>query len=471
MPEKHNVKAKELEKQLAFKPKHVFDVLSKNESTQLEQIREDYKNFLTECKTERKAADDIERRAKEAGFVPFTSRGNSRRFYHKYRNKVIGLAASGKKSIEEGANIIISHLDSPRLDLKQRPIYEDNNLALAKTHYYGGIKKYQWVARPLALHGVVVNSDGKVLEISIGEQEGDPVFTVLDLLPHLARKAQYGKKIEDAVIGEKLNIVIGGTPYGEPKDKRRFRLAVLQNLNDRYGLVEQDLVSAEFEVVPAGSAKDVGLDRAFIGGYGHDDRVCSFTSVTALLKAKATDRTQVVFCVDKEEIGSFGNTGARARFVMDFIGELLELENKDGERAIRRALANSKVISADVAPAVNPDWKEVHDKWNAALAGHGIVVMKFTGSRGKSGASDANAEYVGELRNLWNRHKVLWQSAELGKVDEGGGGTVAHMLARYGADVLDAGPAVLSMHSPFELVHVGDVYMACKAYRAFLENA
>ena len=471
MPQNQNSKAREIEKRLAFKPKHVFDVLRKSESASMEQIRLDYKNFLTESKTERKAADYIEQKAKETGFVPFSSRGNSKKFYRKYRNKVIGLAVSGKKSIEEGVNVIVSHLDSPRLDLKQRPLYEDSNLALAKTHYYGGIKKYQWVARPLALHGVVVSSDGKVLEVSIGEKEGDPVFTVLDLLPHLARKAQYGKKIEDAVIGEKLNVVLGGTPYGEPKDKRRFRLAILEHLNRNYGLVEQDLVSAELEVVPAGPARDVGLDRAFIGGYGHDDRVCAFTSVAALLEAKTTKRTQVVFCVDKEEIGSFGNTGARSRFIMDFIGDLLELENKDGERAIRRTLANSKIISADVGAAVNPDWKEVHDKLNAPLAGHGIAIMKYTGSRGKTGASDANAEYVGELRNMWNDHKVLWQSAELGKVDEGGGGTVAHMLARYGADVIDSGPAVLSMHSPFELVHVGDLFMAYKAYKVFLENA
>ena len=471
MPTKKRVKTKDLEKKLVNKAQHVFDVLSASEKKAMEILRDEYKEFLTDCKTEREAASYIAKIANNAGFTKLPARLKKKKIYRSYKKKVVGIAKQGAQSAEKGVNIIVSHLDSPRLDLKQNPIYQDCNIALGKTHYYGGIKKYQWVTRPLALHGVVITGDGKSISISIGEKEGDPVFTVLDLLPHLGKKAQYGKKLDEIVTGEKLNIVMGGAPIGEKGGKDRFKLMVLDILNKEYGIVEQDFTSAEFEIVPAGPALDVGIDRAFIGAYGHDDRICAFSSVAAILDSKAGKKAQAVICVDKEEIGSYGNTGASARFMLDFIGDLLALEGKNDERSIRRALANSKILSADVNAAVNPDWQEVHEKRNAAFTGHGIVLTKFTGSRGKGGASDASAEFVGEVRNIFNNNGVVWQSAELGKVDEGGGGTVAHYLARHGADVLDVGVGVLSMHSPMEIAHVGDLYMAFKAYKAFLQDA
>lgn len=464
------LKAKDLEKKLATSDVHACDVMTAKDWEIAEEIRERYKDFLSNCKTEREAARYLVDAAEKKGFTDVAEGAKGGKYFTLYKNKVAAFAVPGKVSVEQGVNMIITHLDSPRLDLKQKPLYEDCNIAMGKTHYYGGIKKYQWVTRPLALHGVAITEKGKKVEITIGEKASDPVFTVLDLLPHLSHKAQYGKKIEEAILGEKLNIVLGGLPYGEKKDKRRFKLTVLNILNEKYGLVEQDLVSAELEVVPAGPARDVGLDRAFIGAYGQDDRVCSYAGVEALFHSKPAKRAQVVICVDKEEIGSYGNTGAYARVVLDFLGSLLELEGKTDERSIRRAMANSNVLSGDVSAAVNPDWQEVHEKNNAAFAGQGIVMTKFTGSKGKSGANDANAEFIGLMRSLWNKHKVVWQYAELGKVDEGGGGTVALYLARHGAEVMDAGTGVLAMHSPFELVHVADFYMTFKAYKVFLDH-
>jgi aspartyl aminopeptidase len=464
--------AKEVQKLLARKTHHVMDRLSGSEKKKMESLREGYKSFLSQCKTERESAAHIEKRAIAAGFKPASGKSKSKKFYSVYENKVIGLGVLGTESVEQGVNMVISHIDAPRLDLKGNPVYEDCNLALGKTHYYGGIKKYQWVSRPLAMHGVVILGNGSKIEVNIGESDDDPVFTILDLLPHLAKKAQYPKKLEEIVTGEKLNIVMGGIPYGtDAKGKNRIKLTVLDILNTKYGMVEEDLISAELEIVPAGKARDVGLDRAFIGGYGQDDRICAFTSASAIFETKPGKRAQVVLCVDKEEIGSFGSTGAGARVVLDFIGELLEKEGKTSERAIRRAMANSKILSADVNAAVNPDWQQVHDKRNAALTGHGICLSKFTGSRGKSGSSDASAEFVGEIRNLFNKHKVVWQAGELGKVDEGGGGTVALHLAKHGAQVLDAGVALLAMHSPMEIAHVGDLYSAFKAYKVFMEKA
>jgi len=470
MPKKKLDKIKELEKKLINEGRHVYDVLTSIEKKSMESLGKSYKKFLTDCKTEREAAARIAKNALNAGYVRTPTKSKKRKIFSLYKNKAVGLARLGRDSVEEGVNLVVSHLDSPRLDLKQNPIYQDCNLALAKTHYYGGIKKYQWVTRPLALHGVVIDSNGKSINISIGEKKDDPVFTILDLLPHLGKKAQYSKKLDDIVTGEKLNVVLGGAPLGKKGDKNRFKLMILDILNKKYGMVEQDFVSAELEAVPAGPAVDVGLDRALIGGYGHDDRISAFSSVSAILDSKMGKRAQGVVCLDKEEIGSFGNTGATGRFLLDFIGELLALEGKNDERAIRRALANSKILSADVNAAVNPDWQEVHEKRNAALVGHGIVLTKFTGSRGKSGASDASAEFVGEVRKIFNDNNIVWQSAELGKVDEGGGGTIAHYLTNHGADVLDIGVGVLSMHSPMEIAHVGDLYMAYKAYKAFLQN-
>ena len=463
-------KAKDLLKKLEYEPKHAADSMSKSDWKKVESLREDYKKYLTACKTEREAADYMADLAKNAGYVEVTPDAEGGRLFQVYRNKTFMAAIIGEKSVEEGVNLVISHIDAPRLDLKQRPMYESCNLALAKTHYYGGIKKYQWVTRPLALHGIAFTRDGNAVPLVIGEKPDDPVLTVLDLLPHLAKKAQYGKKIEEAIVAEKLNVVFGGMPYGESKEKNRFKANLLSILHRDYDLTEEDLVSAELEIVPAGEARDVGLDRGFIGAYGQDDRICAYTSFAALLDSEKQGRTQVIACMDKEEIGSYGNTGAQGRFLLDFLGELLAREGKTDERAIRRAMANSLVLSGDVTAAVDPDWQEVHEKRNAAFTGFGLVLTKFTGSRGKAGASDASAEFLSRIRNLFNDTDVAWQPAEMGKVDEGGGGTVAHYVAAHGAEVLDCGPALLSMHSPMEIVHILDFYMTYKGYKAFLEK-
>ncbi|RLB17167.1 MAG: aminopeptidase, partial [Deltaproteobacteria bacterium] len=376
----------------------------------------------------------------------------------------------GKEPIEKGVRIIVSHIDSPRLDLKQRPLYEDVDLAFLKTHYYGGIKKFQWLSRPLAIHGRIVKKDGKTVDLSIGEAASDPVFTVLDLLPHLARKVQYEKKLGEAIAGEKLNLIVGSLPLGDKETKERFKLGVLNLLNETYGLTEEDLLSAELEVVPAGSARDVGWDRSLVGAYGQDDRICAYTSLSALMDTKEISKTAVALFVDKEEIGSDGATGAKSRFLESVIGDLMEtLGQRPSAIEISRILSRSRALSADVNGALDPDYQEVHEKQNAARMGYGVCITKFTGSGGKYNANDADAEYVGWLRNLFNRKKVIWQTGELGRIDEGGGGTVAKFLAPYGMDIVDCGPAVLSMHSPFEVSHKGDLYMTYKGFRAFFE--
>jgi len=389
-----------------------------------------------------------------------------------HRNKVIGVARLGTGPLTDGLSIVAAHQDSPRLDLKGSPLYEEFGIGFLKTHYFGGLRKHQWVTRPLAIHGVVVLGNGRTVEVHLGEEEDDPVFTILDLLPHLAHKRQDTKKLSEAIPGEKLNVVFGGFPIGREGESDRVKIGLLDILHRRFGMVEEDFVSAELEVVPAGPARYVGIDRAFLGGYGHDDRVCSYSSVRALLAAAPSKRTQLAVCFDKEEIGSFGNTGAQGRFLHFAVRQLFSAAGEDPREVdIRRALHNSKALSADVGAAINPDWVEVYDKRNAARTGHGIVIKKFTGSRGKSGASDASAEFVGEIRNMMNRAGVPWQTTEMGKVDEGGGGTVAKFIAQTGAEVLDMGPPVLAMHSPFEIVHVGDVYSAFLAYRTFFEKA
>jgi len=337
-----------------------------------------------------------------------------------------------------------------------------------KTHYYGGIKKFQWLSRPLAIHGRVVKKDGKTLDLSIGEAEKDPVFTVLDLLPHLAGKVQYEKKLGEAIAGEKLNLIVGSLPLGDKETKERFKLGVLNLLHELYGLTEEDLLSAELEVVPAGTARDVGWDRSLVGAYGQDDRICAYSSLRAILDTNDVSKTAVALFVDKEEIGSDGATGAKSMFLESVIGDVMEtLGQRPSAMDVSRILSRSRALSADVNGALDPDYQEVHEKQNAARMGYGVCVTKFTGHGGKYGANDADAEYVGWLRNLFNRKKVIWQTGELGRIDEGGGGTVAKFLAPYGMDIVDCGPAVLSMHSPFEVAHKGDLYMAYKGFSAF----
>ncbi|MBN2060281.1 MAG: aminopeptidase [Deltaproteobacteria bacterium] len=461
-----------LSKKLVHAPQLVWDAISDREKEKVFKFGEAYKYFLDNSKTERDAVLTINGIASKNGFSSRFDPRSSQPFIKTFREKSVALVSPGDASLKYGINLIVSHIDSPRLDLKQRPLYEDVDLAFFKTHYYGGIKKFQWLARPLSIHGKILRSDGSHIDISIGEDNDDPVFTILDLLPHLAGKAQYTKKIDEAVIGEKLNVLIGGLPLGDVKVKERFKLAVLERLYRTYGLVEEDLISAELEVVPAGRARDVGFDRSLVGAYGQDDRASAFTSLRAILDMKKAEKSSVVLFVDKEEVGSDGATGAKSKFLESVIRDLML---KKGENpsvlAIDSLLASSKAISADLNGAIDPDYQDVHEKGNAARLGYGVCLTKFTGHRGKYGANDANAEYLGWLRNLLNRKKVIWQTGELGKVDEGGGGTVAKFLAVYGMEIVDLGPPALSMHSPFEITHKGDIYMAYKGFRAFLESS
>jgi aspartyl aminopeptidase len=468
------MKKQEIEKmseQLFSKRRLVWDVLEEKEKAAVWEFDRNYTEFLNSAKTEREAVVLISQIAEENGFSSNPASHKPIKMLRSFQGKSLALCLLGKQPIEEGINLIVSHLDSPRLDLKQNPLYEDVDLAFMKTHYYGGIKKFQWLTRPLAIHGRVIRSDGSTLDIVVGEDDSDPVFTVADILPHLARKVQTDKKVSEAFEGEKLNLMVGSLPFGNKDTKDRFKLAILKLLNERYGLIEEDLISAELEVVPAGGTRDVGWDRGLTGAYGHDDRSCVFTSLRAIADLERPQKTAMVLFVDKEEIGSDGATGAKSKFLESVVADLMIAHGKEPlYHEIHKLLMKSRAISADVNGAIDPDFQDVHEKRNAARLGYGICLTKFTGSGGKYGASDANAEYVGWLRNLFNKNKVVWQTGELGKVDEGGGGTVAKFLAPYGMNIIDCGPAVLSMHSPFEIAHKADIYMTYKGFKVFLES-
>jgi aspartyl aminopeptidase len=432
-----------------------------------------YRSFLDVSKTERECAASFAKMAAEHGFVehvPGEAKGGAPGYLFVGKGKAVALYRPGKLPAARGLNVVIAHTDSPRLDLKGSPLIEEAEVAQLKTHYYGGVRKHQWLSRALAIHGVVILADGSTLPISIGSSKEDPVFVISDLEPHLSRKVQNDKKVTEFYPGEKLNLVAGIVPDDDEEAKNRVKLAVLSILHERYGMTEEDFVSAELEVVPACMARDVGFDRAILGGYGHDDRVCSFTAVRALLEAESLERGGVAFAVDKEEIGSVGATGAGSAFILNTLAEVLALEGETGDLALRRAAEKTAVLSADVGAALHPDWQEVQEKQNAARLGYGLALTKYTGVGGKFGASDANAEFVGRIRRLLNGAGVPWQVSELGKVDEGGGGTVAKFLAAHGMDVLDAGPAVMGLHSPLELVAKCDVYAAYLGYRAFFER-
>ena len=375
----------------------------------------------------------------------------------------------GTRPLAEGLRIIVSHIDSPRLDLKQNPLYEELDMVMLRTHYYGGIKKYQWVAQPLALHGVIVTTGGKTVQVKIGEREDDPVFTICDLLPHLSRKAQEEKKLKEAIEAEKMTILAGHLPFADQEAKERVKLRVLEYLHEQYGIVEEDLLSAELELVPASKARDVGFDRAFVAAYGQDDRLCAYTSLKAMEEVVDPAYTTVALFLDKEEIGSEGNTGAKSRFLELFVADILRNAGTEpSEALIKKVLYCSKAISADGTAGIDPNYKDVHEAQNNAKMGYGVCLSKFTGAGGKYSSSDASAEYVGEIRALFNREGIIWQMGELGKVDEGGGGTVAKYLALYGMDVIDCGAPLLSMHSPFEVASKGDIYETFRAYRVFL---
>jgi aspartyl aminopeptidase len=460
-----------LRKKLIRQPVLAWDRLSSAEQTRAFTFAEAYKTFLSQAKTERQAVAWIIADLKKNGFVDMEkASAGKKKIYRVFRHKAVAAAIIGRKPVNTGLNLIGSHIDSPRLDLKQNPLYEEVELAMFKAHYYGGIRKYQWLARPLALFGKVVLKNGEEVEIAIGDDDRDPVFTIADLLPHLARKIQANKKLADVFDGEKLNLLAGSMPTGDTTAQDRFKLTVLTFLSEKYNMVEEDFISAELEAVPAGRARDVGVDRSMIGAYGQDDRVCAFTSLQALAAVKNPSRTVAAMFFDKEEIGSEGNSGAKSRFMEDFVGDLLARSGeKNNASTLRKTMSETRALSADVNGALDPDYQEVHENRNAARLGYGVCITKFTGSGGKSGANDASAEYVGFVRRLFNSKKIIWQTGELGRVDVGGGGTIAKFLAEHGMEIVDCGPSLLGMHSPFEISSKADVYMACNAYQAFFE--
>ncbi|MGI6604402.1 MAG: aminopeptidase [Firmicutes bacterium] len=465
---------KKLLDSLSFEPKSAWDRMDSDEKRQAFDLAEGYKAFLTAAKTEREANTWLLAEAEKFGFRPADQVSGrlspGTRICFDNRGRSAALVVVGQQPPSQGFRLVGSHIDSPRLDLKPRPLYEDSGLALLKTHYYGGIKKYQWPVLPLALHGVVVLASGEKRQICIGEAAEDPVFCVTDLLPHLAYD-QMEKKAKEAVSGEALNVVVGNLPYPEEEGvKERVKLAILKLLKDTYGFSEEDFISAEIEVVPAGTARDVGFDRSMIGSYGQDDRVSAYTSLAALLKVNQPQKTAICLFTDKEEVGSMGNTGARSRFLENVVAELVYREGYNPvDLGIRKALSRAEAISADVNAALDPSYQEASDKRNSALLGYGLNVTKYTGGRGKSGSSEASAEFTAAIRDLLNRHNIPWQPGELGKVDEGGGGTIAQFLADLGMEVIDAGVPVLSMHAPFEVTSKADVYAAYRAYKVFWE--
>jgi len=454
-----------------------WDKYSQKDLKNVFDLADRYMNFMSLCKTERECVEEFRARAENAGYKNLQDLIKQQKMlkpgdkvYAEAMDKIIALFVIGKRPLEDGMLILGAHIDSPRLDLKQNPLYEDTGLAMLDTHYYGGIKKYQWVTLPLALHGVVVKKDGTKVNIVIGENEDDPVFGVSDLLIHLA-KDQMKKTLAEGVEGEKLNVLVGSIPINDKKAKNRVKQNILKILNEKYGIVEEDFVSAEIEIVPAGKARHYGLDKSMIMAYGQDDRVCAYTSFEAMMEIENPEKTCVTLLVDKEEIGSVGATGMQSRFFENTVAEIANLMGDYSELKIRRALANSKMISSDVSAAYDPNYPEVMEKQSSAFFGKGIVFNKYTGARGKSGSNDANPEFIAELRNIMEKHNVVWQMAELGKVDQGGGGTIAYILANYGMEVIDAGIALHNMHAPWEIASKADLYEAKKAYYAFLKEA
>lgn len=444
----------------------------KDNLNEVMEYNEGYKDYISKNKTERACVKDSIRLAEEKGFKPLDSFETLKpgdKVYVNNRDKNIALFVIGNKPLTEGMRILGAHIDSPRMDLKQNPLYESEGFVLADTHYYGGVKKYQWVTIPLSLYGVVVKKDGTVVDVVIGEDDDDPVVGISDLLIHLAAE-QLDKKAAKVIEGENLDVTLGNMPLvGEEKDA--VKANILKLLKDKYDIEEEDFVSAEIEVVPSGKARDYGLDRSMIAGYGHDDRVCAYTSLTAILDMDVCDYTCCAILVDKEEIGSVGATGAQSLFFENTIGEMLVKMGIDSFVQTRLTLSRSKMLSSDVSAGVDPLFVSVNDKKNAAYLGNGIVFNKYTGARGKSGSNDASAEYVARIRAVMDESNIHYQTAELGKVDQGGGGTIAYILGNYNMDVIDAGIAVLNMHAPMEVVSKVDVYETYQAYKAFLKNA
>ena len=457
----------------AYQAKNAWAEMGEEERKEVFAFNESYAKFLTENKTEREFASAAIAELEAAGFKnikQYESLKKGDKVYVENRSRALMAAVIGENDLKDGLKIIGSHIDSPRLDLKPNPLYEDGEMAMFKTHYYGGVKKYQWVTMPLALHGVVVKDDGTKLEVKIGEKEDDPIFFISDVLPHLGKK-QMKKSMSEGISGEQLNVVVGSIPVADQDAKEKIKEAVLNYLKKEYDFQEEDFISADLQVVPAFKTRDAGFDRGLLAGYGHDDRVCSYTALEAILDVKEPEYTSVVLLMDREEVGSMGSTGMQSHFFEDQVANLVDLYyNEYSELLVRKVMQNSKVLSADVNAAYDPDFAEVYAKHNSAYLGKGIVISKYTGARGKAGASEASAEFMGEVRGLFNNAGVIWQTAELGKIDEGGGGTIAQFLANYNMDVVDCGPAVLSMHSPYEVVSKADVYHSYLAYNVFLEK-
>lgn len=437
---------------------------------------EGYKKYISDCKTERECVSESIRIAETYGYRNLEDVIKNKetlksgdKVYANNMGKGIALFLIGEEPMAAGCNILGAHVDSPRLDIKQNPLYEDKEFAMLDTHYYGGIKKYQWVTLPLALHGVVVKKDGTVIELNIGEDDSDPIVGISDLLVHLSAD-QMSKKASNVIEGEDLNVTIGSMPLdGEEKDA--VKANILKLLKEKYDFEEDDFVSAEIEVVPAGKARDYGLDRSMVAGYGHDDRICAYTSMMAQLETESVKRTAVTLLVDKEEVGSIGATSQHSRFFENTVAEVMDRLGEYSELNVRRALKNSKMLSSDVSAAFDPNYAAVNEEKNSAFMGHGLVFNKYTGSRGKGGCNDANAEYMAELRNIMDSENVTFQTAELGKVDQGGGGTIAYILAQYNMEVIDSGIALHNMHAPWEIASKIDIWEATKGYKAFLKHA
>lgn len=456
---------KELKEQLFTRTDKGIASMKESEIKKADKYCEDYKKFIDHSKTEREAVKTAVKLAEKAGFVPFEQdkkyKGGDR-IYYVNRHKALALAVIGKKGVKDGVRLAIAHIDSPRIDLKPNPMYEASSLAMFKTHYYGGLKKYQWTALPLSLHGVVIKTDGTKIEINLGEKDDEPCFCITDLLPHLA-KEQAQKPMTKVFTGEELNILAGSRPYDNSGESDLVKLNIMSILNKNYGITEEDFLSAELSFVPALKTRNVGFDESMIGGYGHDDRVCAYPALTAILETEMPENTVITMLADKEETGSDGNTGMQSDFLRYFIYDLAKAEGEEGYRV----LSKSKCLSADVNAAFDPTYASVYETQNCSYLNKGVVISKYMGHGGKYDTSDASAEYMGEIRSMLEKNNVSWQTGELGKVDMGGGGTIAKYVANMNVDVIDLGVPVLSMHAPFEIVSKTDVYMAYRAFYCF----
>lgn len=465
--------AKILEEKLINHKKSGWETASEDEKKVIFKFSDEYIKFLNKSKTEREFVNSAKEVLDENGFKDINSVQDIKpgdKVYCINREKSMYIAVIGNKKLEEGLNIVGAHIDSPRLDLKPNPLYEDTEFAYFNTHYYGGIKKYQWTTIPLSIHGVIVKTNGEKITVNIGEKEDDPIFTITDLLPHLA-KEQLQKKLDEAVAGEDLNLLIGNMPYGGDDIKEKVKLNILKMLNEKYGIDEKDFLSSELELVPAFNAKSLGFDKSMVAGYGQDDKVCAYSSLRAILEANVKEKTAVCILSDKEEVGSMGNTGMESQVFDNFIAELLNKTGENRPNLLNKVFCASNMLSADVGTAYDPIYGHVSDRTNTSYASYGISFDKYTGSRGKAGGSDANAEFIGKIRKILENHNIKYQISELGKVDVGGGGTIAYILANKGVEVIDCGVPVLSMHSPYEVTSKYDIWSSFETYRYFFEEA